>query len=135
MWQFWRKQAAIVKAREKAVLKHQQQAHLKKLGEGIGEKYVLRAGCEEGVGCKKKDSVSDIALHPLPQGPKTTMARCWETRSVCRIPNRGKWPSSNMDALTAVLPSLLQAGCCLQPTAKPGIQAGLRALRGRGGKG
>lgn len=116
------------------MLRPQQQAHLKKLGEGIGEKYVLRAGCEEGVGCKKKDSVSDIPLRPLPQRPETTMARCWETRSVCPIPNRGKWPSSNTDALTAVPPSSLQTGCCLQPTATPGIQAGLRALSGHGGE-
>lgn len=104
-------------------------------GEGIGEKHAVRAGCKEGIVCKDMTLSSAILLLPLSQPPRTTVARCRKVRSVCPTPSHGKWPSSSVDALTAVLPSSLHTGCCLQPTAKPGIKAEFRGLGGHGGKG
>lgn len=48
-------------------------------------------------------------------------------------PSHGKWPYLSVDGSTAVLPSSLSTGCCLQPTAKPGMKAGLKVLRGTKG--
>lgn len=49
--------------------------------------------------------------------------------------SHGKWPSSSGGALTAVLPSSPHAGCCLQPTAKPGTKEGLGVHIGHSGQG
>lgn len=62
--QFRRKPAAAVKAREKAMLKSQRRGHLRKFGEGTGEKYGAR------VGCKEQDSAlrdpPSVSPSPLP---------------------------------------------------------------------
>ena len=96
----------------------QQQGHLKKVGE-----CVVRAGCKEGVGCKGKDSSLRDRLSLLSKWPRTTVTRYGGVRSVCPTPSHGRWPSSSMDASTAVLPSSHRNGCCLQPTAKLGMKA------------
>lgn len=67
----------------------------------------------------------------LSQWPRMAAAtRGREVRSACPTPSRGKWPSLNVDVLTVALPSSPRTGCCPQPTAKRGMQAGLRVLGG-----
>lgn len=84
--------------------------------------------CGEGrvqgsVGCKGKDSSLRDRPSLLSQWPRTTVTRYGGMRSVCPTPSHGRWPSSSMDASTAGLPSSRRNGCCLQPTAKLGMNA------------
>lgn len=87
----------------------------------------------KGVGPREKPLSAGILLCPFSQRSRTTLTRSWEAKSVSPTPSHGKWPYLSVDGSTAVLPSSLSTGCCLQPTAKPGMKAGLKVLRGTKG--
>lgn len=87
----------------------------------------------KGVGPRGKPLSAGILLCPFSQRSRTTLTRYWEAKSVSPTPSHGKWPSLSVDGSTVVLPSSLRTGCCLQPTAKPGMKAGLKVLRGTKG--
>ena len=101
-------------------------------GKMHGESGVQERCGEQGKGhCAQR-----CPLCLLSQWPRmAAAAHRWEVRSVRPTPSLGKWPSLSVDVLTVALPSSPQTGCCLQPTAKLGMKAGLRVLRGHGGPG
>lgn len=80
----------------------------------------MRSGYKEGVGGKGEDSV----LGALPLSPlSVAQDDSDKVMSVRPTPRHGRWPSSSIDALTAVVPSSPRTGCSLQPTAKRAMKA------------
>lgn len=126
---FGRKPAAVVKAREKAVLNRQRQGPLKKFGEGTGEKCRARAGCKEW-----DSTLRDPPPCPLPAAQEDDGKA---PRGEECVPHSQPWQVALFErgrfncGASLISPYwVLSAAHC-----QTRYEAGLRVLRGHGGRG